>query len=224
MVLYFYWNIRSSYRQTRSPLSWDNSGVESHSEKQNCNCMILHPFKLHLPTASTIFPRYIRSVIQLYPFMWSVNHSHPQSQFSHCQYIACNAWDKSSVLWIFLILQEVNSGIHFRLFWGVYGISKILALVFQYFRHIQYWAHYRSLFGFAVTSMADTGLVETLLRRVEKVDGGLDSQDVATSLGVDHQAIVGAVKSLQALGDVSLLARVEAEVKRPSTLFTRRRL
>ncbi|CAB1341966.1 unnamed protein product [Coregonus sp. 'balchen'] len=50
--------------------------------------------------------------------------------------------------------------------------------------------------------MADTGLVETLLRRVEKVDGGLDSQDVATSLGVDHQAIVGAVKSLQALGDV----------------------
>ncbi|CDQ58293.1 unnamed protein product [Oncorhynchus mykiss] len=50
--------------------------------------------------------------------------------------------------------------------------------------------------------MADTGLVETLLRRVEKVDGGLDSQDVATSLGVDHQAIVGAVKSLLALGDV----------------------
>uniref|UniRef100_A0A8C7QYX1 phenylalanine--tRNA ligase n=1 Tax=Oncorhynchus mykiss TaxID=8022 RepID=A0A8C7QYX1_ONCMY len=50
--------------------------------------------------------------------------------------------------------------------------------------------------------MADTGLVETLLQRVEKVDGGLDSQDVATSLGVDHQAIVGAVKSLQALGDV----------------------
>uniref|UniRef100_A0AAY5KX35 Phenylalanine--tRNA ligase alpha subunit n=1 Tax=Esox lucius TaxID=8010 RepID=A0AAY5KX35_ESOLU len=53
-----------------------------------------------------------------------------------------------------------------------------------------------------ISSMADAGLVETLLRCVEKADGGLDSQDVATSLGVDHQAIVGAVKSLQALGDV----------------------
>ena len=53
-------------------------------------------------------------------------------------------------------------------------------------------------------SMADVGVVETILLRLEKVDGGVDSQDVATSLGVDHQVIVGAVKSLQALGDVSL--------------------
>ncbi|KAJ8404153.1 hypothetical protein AAFF_G00339260 [Aldrovandia affinis] len=50
--------------------------------------------------------------------------------------------------------------------------------------------------------MADTGVLESLLRRVEKVDGGVDSQDVAAILGVDHQVIVGAVKSLQALGDV----------------------
>uniref|UniRef100_A0A3B3X8N5 Phenylalanine--tRNA ligase alpha subunit n=1 Tax=Poecilia mexicana TaxID=48701 RepID=A0A3B3X8N5_9TELE len=50
--------------------------------------------------------------------------------------------------------------------------------------------------------MADTGVVETLLQRIEKVDGGADSQEVAASLGVDHQVIVGAVKSLQTLGDV----------------------
>ncbi|XP_073705101.1 phenylalanine--tRNA ligase alpha subunit [Garra rufa] len=50
--------------------------------------------------------------------------------------------------------------------------------------------------------MADTGLLESLLRLLEKVDGGIDSQDVAADLGVDHQVIVGAVKSLQALGEV----------------------
>lgn len=53
--------------------------------------------------------------------------------------------------------------------------------------------------------MADTGLLEALLRLLEKVDGGIDSQDVAADLGVDHQLIVGAVKSLQALGEVSPL-------------------
>ncbi|KAI3360174.1 hypothetical protein L3Q82_014496 [Scortum barcoo] len=50
--------------------------------------------------------------------------------------------------------------------------------------------------------MADTGLVETLLRRLEKADDGVDSLQVSSGLGVDHQLIVGAVKSLQALGDV----------------------
>ncbi|XP_027141577.1 phenylalanine--tRNA ligase alpha subunit [Larimichthys crocea] len=50
--------------------------------------------------------------------------------------------------------------------------------------------------------MADAGVVETLLQRVEKADDGVDSLEVASSLGVDHQVIVGAVKSLQALGDV----------------------
>lgn len=50
--------------------------------------------------------------------------------------------------------------------------------------------------------MADTGVVETLLQRIEKVDDGVDSLDVASSLGVDHQVIVGAVKSLQCLGEV----------------------
>ncbi|XP_026997552.2 phenylalanine--tRNA ligase alpha subunit [Tachysurus fulvidraco] len=50
--------------------------------------------------------------------------------------------------------------------------------------------------------MADTGLLESLLRLVEKVDGGVDSQDVAGSLSVDHQVVVGAVKSIQSLGEV----------------------
>uniref|UniRef100_A0A8D0DDY1 phenylalanine--tRNA ligase n=1 Tax=Sander lucioperca TaxID=283035 RepID=A0A8D0DDY1_SANLU len=50
--------------------------------------------------------------------------------------------------------------------------------------------------------MADAGVAETLLRRIEKADGGVDSLEVASSLGVDHQVVVGAVKSLQALGDL----------------------
>ncbi|XP_023692026.1 phenylalanine--tRNA ligase alpha subunit [Paramormyrops kingsleyae] len=50
--------------------------------------------------------------------------------------------------------------------------------------------------------MADTGILESLLRHLEKVDDGVDSQAVAALLGVDHQVIVGAVKSLQAIGDV----------------------
>uniref|UniRef100_A0A3Q3VY00 phenylalanine--tRNA ligase n=1 Tax=Mola mola TaxID=94237 RepID=A0A3Q3VY00_MOLML len=50
--------------------------------------------------------------------------------------------------------------------------------------------------------MADAGVVETLLWRVEKVDDGVDSLEVAASLMVDHQVIVGAMKSLQALGEV----------------------
>ncbi|MBN3299604.1 SYFA ligase, partial [Amia calva] len=49
--------------------------------------------------------------------------------------------------------------------------------------------------------MAD-GIQESLLRCVDKADGGVDSQDVAAGLGVDHQVVVGAVKSLQALGEV----------------------
>lgn len=66
--------------------------------------------------------------------------------------------------------------------------------------------------------MADTGVVETLLRRIEKVDDGVDSVEVATSLGLDHQVIVGAVKSLQALGDVSFPGCGAAEVRlSPST-------
>lgn len=46
-------------------------------------------------------------------------------------------------------------------------------------------------------------MVDTLLKRLEKVDGGVDSVEVASSIGVDHQLVVGAVKSLQSLGDVS---------------------
>ncbi|XP_057673214.1 phenylalanine--tRNA ligase alpha subunit [Corythoichthys intestinalis] len=50
--------------------------------------------------------------------------------------------------------------------------------------------------------MADTRVVETLLQRLEKADDGVESLNVACSLGVDHQVIVGAVKSLQSLGDI----------------------
>ena len=60
--------------------------------------------------------------------------------------------------------------------------------------------------------MADSGVLESVLRRVAKVDGGIDSQNVASSLGVDHQVIVGAVKSLQALGEVSSPTGVKGEM------------
>lgn len=46
-------------------------------------------------------------------------------------------------------------------------------------------------------------MAEVLLKRLETADGGLDSADLAAELGVEHQAVVGAVKSLQALGEVS---------------------
>lgn len=52
--------------------------------------------------------------------------------------------------------------------------------------------------------MADNPVLEQLLRRLEVADGGLDSAELATQLGVEHQAVVGAVKSLQALGEVSM--------------------
>lgn len=51
--------------------------------------------------------------------------------------------------------------------------------------------------------MADGPVAESLLRRLEAGDGGLDSAELAAELGVEHQAVVGAVKSLQALGEVS---------------------
>lgn len=51
--------------------------------------------------------------------------------------------------------------------------------------------------------MADGPVAEVLLRRLEAADGGLDSAELATELGVEHQSVVGAVKSLQALGQVS---------------------
>lgn len=51
--------------------------------------------------------------------------------------------------------------------------------------------------------MADNPVLELLLRRLEASDGGLDSAELAKQLGVEHQAVVGAVKSLQALGEVS---------------------
>lgn len=54
--------------------------------------------------------------------------------------------------------------------------------------------------------MADAGVLESLLRLLEKADGGIDSQDVAGSLSMDHQVVVGAVKSLQSLGEVGFKA------------------
>lgn len=53
--------------------------------------------------------------------------------------------------------------------------------------------------------MADGPVAEVLLRRLEAADGGLDSAELAAELGLEHQAVVGAVKSLQALGEVSRL-------------------
>ncbi|VTJ53960.1 Hypothetical predicted protein [Marmota monax] len=57
-------------------------------------------------------------------------------------------------------------------------------------------------------AMADGPVAELLLQRLEAADGGLDSAEFATQLGVEHQAVVGAVKSLQALGEV-----IEAELR-----------
>lgn len=51
--------------------------------------------------------------------------------------------------------------------------------------------------------MADSGVVKSLLQLLENLNNGIDSLEAASSLGVDHQAIVGAVKSLQANGNVS---------------------
>lgn len=51
--------------------------------------------------------------------------------------------------------------------------------------------------------MADTGVVKSLLQLLENLNNGIDSLEAASNLGVDHQAIVGAVKSLQAHGNVS---------------------
>nr|KAF6479929.1 phenylalanyl-tRNA synthetase subunit alpha [Molossus molossus] len=56
--------------------------------------------------------------------------------------------------------------------------------------------------------MADGPVAEVLLRRLETADGGLDSAELAAELGVEHQAVVGAVKSLQALGEI-----IEAELR-----------
>ncbi|XP_040096761.1 phenylalanine--tRNA ligase alpha subunit isoform X1 [Oryx dammah] len=57
-------------------------------------------------------------------------------------------------------------------------------------------------------TMADGPVAEVLLRRLEAADGGLDSAELATELGVEHQTVVGAVKSLQALGQI-----VETELR-----------
>uniref|UniRef100_A0A2K6K4B2 Phenylalanine--tRNA ligase alpha subunit n=2 Tax=Rhinopithecus TaxID=542827 RepID=A0A2K6K4B2_RHIBE len=56
--------------------------------------------------------------------------------------------------------------------------------------------------------MADGPVAELLLRRLEASDGGLDSAELAAELGMEHQAVVGAVKSLQALGEI-----IEAELR-----------
>ena len=49
--------------------------------------------------------------------------------------------------------------------------------------------------------MADN-LTETILRTLVDSDG-VDTLELATRLKVDHQKVVGAVKSIQAIGDVS---------------------
>ncbi|GCC47803.1 hypothetical protein chiPu_0031893, partial [Chiloscyllium punctatum] len=50
--------------------------------------------------------------------------------------------------------------------------------------------------------MAEPALLEELLRRLQEAGGGgADSGELAARLGIDHQLVVGAVKSLQTLGD-----------------------
>ncbi|XP_069623263.1 phenylalanine--tRNA ligase alpha subunit [Ranitomeya imitator] len=52
-------------------------------------------------------------------------------------------------------------------------------------------------------SMADNTVAELLLQKLRDGDcGGLDSLELAGALGVDHQQVVGAVKSLQSLGEI----------------------
>ena len=50
--------------------------------------------------------------------------------------------------------------------------------------------------------MAEATLLELVLQRLSEVSTGLDSCDLADTLGHDHQAVVGAVKSLQSFGEV----------------------
>ncbi|PIO39572.1 hypothetical protein AB205_0084230, partial [Aquarana catesbeiana] len=58
-------------------------------------------------------------------------------------------------------------------------------------------------------SMADNRVTESLLQRLRDGEsGGLDSLELALSLGVDHQQVVGAVKSLQSLGEKLPIAKI----------------
>lgn len=50
--------------------------------------------------------------------------------------------------------------------------------------------------------MAESRVPELLLLRLHVQDGGLESLGLAAELGLDHQQVVGAVKSLQALGEI----------------------
>uniref|UniRef100_A0A8C4QDS6 Phenylalanine--tRNA ligase alpha subunit n=1 Tax=Eptatretus burgeri TaxID=7764 RepID=A0A8C4QDS6_EPTBU len=50
--------------------------------------------------------------------------------------------------------------------------------------------------------MAEATLLELVLQRLAEASTGLDSCDLADTLGHDHQAVVGAIKSLQSLGEV----------------------
>ena len=47
--------------------------------------------------------------------------------------------------------------------------------------------------------MAD---LEPFLRQLDQADA-IDSVDLAKTLNVDHQKVVGAIKSIQCIGDVS---------------------
>lgn len=45
-------------------------------------------------------------------------------------------------------------------------------------------------------------LAEEILKDIE-ARGSLDTYEYAASVGKDHQAVVGVIKSIQAIGDVS---------------------
>lgn len=50
-------------------------------------------------------------------------------------------------------------------------------------------------------------LTEEILKAIE-ARGSLDTYEYATATNRDHQSIVGVIKSIQALGDVSLVLMV----------------
>lgn len=52
---------------------------------------------------------------------------------------------------------------------------------------------------------------ENLLKLLSQCQSGLDSLTIAKDLGVDHQKVVGVIKSLQSVGDVSIRRGVESK-------------
>jgi len=54
-------------------------------------------------------------------------------------------------------------------------------------------------------------LTEEILKAVED-KGSLDTYEYATATGKDHQTVVGVIKSIQALGDVSFVSLAQTDL------------